>query len=1196
MKEGDFVEIRKAPIKKVAYSSVVGDLFHYGHLRSIKIAESYADFNVVGVITDEAVESYRSKPLANLQERKAIFSNLSCVDRVMVQKSVDPIENLKKLHEEFPEAEIILVRGDDWKNVKAAAYLKSIGGTFIQHPYYEKLSTMKIINKLTEDKDKMKNITPFSSLIKGEDSFDPLHDESNKVIISSKAETLKALQSIIKKAKIEKLITFTVGDWQQKKKELLKTIKDTFKNNHSMVRASVLREEGLGKPVPELKSITDLEPGNAAMIASAVEEMILQYKKHGFDGTAQQILVHQQTKDVLLRGNVYTCRKNTATPCCVINYHYSSEKDVPKEEYAFGTLTIPFTEEGNHLSSMQKEIFASVKEIQDLLKGMELDITFMVTRSGDVVLFRVQPLATKFIHAWGGTTSLQSLECHTLRYAEFPDKPANAITRSIYCEIRDRHHTVYFDAKDIQRWNNEGMRFLDKEERNRIIDANVEQMQRFFKFYEMYKDTDYTTKHNEQLFKIYDQLLRLVMENGAFFPSSREDIIQPIKSKIFSLIGDNDPSIFQMLTTPTEKDIFYHELKDKIVLAQKKNIGEKEILAYARKHPWRFINTYSLPAIIQFIKQELTDIDVQELEKELQRKEEENRQLLKKQKEYFKKSNGQMKELCAFLQHMSIIRLQNKNIWAGYELLFLDLFKEIAQRIGLSIEEYLFSYRIKDTKAFLSSGKKLSVDEIKKRQHYMILEISNDSVEYSYTPKYTKELLTTVNKSKDSLLGESGNVGKVVGRALVVTDDSIASLMKLKKELTPNDIYITTMTHPAMVSILQKVTGIVTDEGGVTSHAAIISRELDIPCIVGTREATRFFSTGDIVEVDAYSKFVRKLSSKEIEEYKAKHVLKEATQESEEITVTIPKSKIDNSMPYAMPFEKTHAVREHIGGKGQHLAKCASEFTVPQGVCITRRLYDEVMNDYLKNKKEYIVNLSEAKGVDELKKLRKFIRAYEFSDKAKNEILQHFNTIKGNVAVRSSASCEDSANLSFAGQFDTFLSVSEDRIFDAVKGCIASAFKEHPLLYGHTTNVDYSNFYMAMVMQQFIQSEKAGVLFSANPSDPKKKGIWIDANFGVGESVVSGKVKPDHYFISNDDKVISVADEKEVYTYDIDGELSISKKSGRVLSDDEIEQLLELGKTLKKKYNKEIECEWCFIDDKLHLLQVRPITTIKEAK
>ena len=101
IKEGDVVEITNSPIKKIAYLGVVGDLFHYGHLNSIKFAKSVADYLICGVITDEGVEKYRMKPIANLQERKAIISSLNFVDKVIVQKIVILLQIYKKSTKNF---------------------------------------------------------------------------------------------------------------------------------------------------------------------------------------------------------------------------------------------------------------------------------------------------------------------------------------------------------------------------------------------------------------------------------------------------------------------------------------------------------------------------------------------------------------------------------------------------------------------------------------------------------------------------------------------------------------------------------------------------------------------------------------------------------------------------------------------------------------------------------------------------------------------------------------------------------------------------------------------------------------------------------------------------------------------------------------------------------------------------------------
>ena len=148
IKDGDIVSIDKEKIKSIVYTPVAADLFHYGHLRVLQKANELGDFHICGVVNDEALESYKGASVANLKERKSIISNLRCVDMVMVQDSLDPTENLKKIHEQFNDAQIILIYGTNWKKVPGSDYIKKIKGKIIQPPFYEKLSSENVIKKV----------------------------------------------------------------------------------------------------------------------------------------------------------------------------------------------------------------------------------------------------------------------------------------------------------------------------------------------------------------------------------------------------------------------------------------------------------------------------------------------------------------------------------------------------------------------------------------------------------------------------------------------------------------------------------------------------------------------------------------------------------------------------------------------------------------------------------------------------------------------------------------------------------------------------------------------------------------------------------------------------------------------------------------------------------------------------------------
>ncbi len=148
IKEGDVVHVEKQKINRVVYSVVTGDLFHFGHLRTLQSANEQGDLHVCGVLTNEAIATYKSAAVADFKERKAIISALQCVDMVIGQENLDPTENLKKLRAEFPQAKFTLVYGSNWKKVPGADYIKKIEGIIFQPPFYEKLSSEKIKKKL----------------------------------------------------------------------------------------------------------------------------------------------------------------------------------------------------------------------------------------------------------------------------------------------------------------------------------------------------------------------------------------------------------------------------------------------------------------------------------------------------------------------------------------------------------------------------------------------------------------------------------------------------------------------------------------------------------------------------------------------------------------------------------------------------------------------------------------------------------------------------------------------------------------------------------------------------------------------------------------------------------------------------------------------------------------------------------------
>ena len=393
--EGDIVDLNKSGIKKISYRPLVADLFHYGHLHSIQYAKSISDYCICGILTDEAAEKFRTKPISNLQERKAIISGLNCVDRVMVQHSLDPTENLKKIHEEFPDAKILLVQGSNWKYVHGSDYIKKIGGKVVQHPYYERLSTFKIMNSIIENKDKYKDIADFASLIKGE-KIDSEYEKGNKMIVSNKTDTLKALKPLLTKSCIEKMYSFTVSDWKNRKQRILKDIKDEFSQNRIVVRSSAVNEDSLHSSMAgSFESVLNVDSGDLQETEAAIKRVIDSYKNKASESSFNQILVQSQTKGIVMSGVAFTRTLESNGPYYVVNYDDSSgESNSVTKGAESRTVKISRFADEKEIPANMHSLISAIIEIESKVPKIGLDIEFAVNRQGEVVIFQVRPLVT----------------------------------------------------------------------------------------------------------------------------------------------------------------------------------------------------------------------------------------------------------------------------------------------------------------------------------------------------------------------------------------------------------------------------------------------------------------------------------------------------------------------------------------------------------------------------------------------------------------------------------------------------------------------------------------------------------------------------------------------------------------------------------------------------------------------------------
>ncbi len=297
-----------------------------------------------------------------------------------------------------------------------------------------------------------------------------------------------------------------------------------------------------------------------------------------------------------------------------------------------------------------------------------------------------------------------------------------------------------------------------------------------------------------------------------------------------------------------------------------------------------------------------------------------------------------------------------------------------------------------------------------------------------------------------------------------------------------------------------------------------------------------------------------------------------------------------------------------VGGKGANLGEMFSHFPIPNGFCITVHAYKQFISfNNLQDKIDEKLNKLDIEDSEQLenvsRKISELIMAGSIPENLNKVIIENYKKLdEWFVAVRSSATAEDLPNYSFAGQQATFLNVKgDDKVLWSVKECWASLFTSRAIYYREINNFEHSKVFISVVIQEMVNSEKAGVMFTVNPINKNQNEAIIEGSFGLGEMVVSGQVTPDNYIVSkNPLEIIKITiNEKNTALYrnkEGDNEeitLDEYKANERVLSDKEIEALTNFGIKIEKHYGSPQDIEWAFSKSgEIKILQSRSITTL----
>ncbi|MEQ4723588.1 PEP/pyruvate-binding domain-containing protein [Nonomuraea sp. B19D2] len=293
-------------------------------------------------------------------------------------------------------------------------------------------------------------------------------------------------------------------------------------------------------------------------------------------------------------------------------------------------------------------------------------------------------------------------------------------------------------------------------------------------------------------------------------------------------------------------------------------------------------------------------------------------------------------------------------------------------------------------------------------------------------------------------------------------------------------------------------------------------------------------------------------------------------------------------MKAVLPLDDAAADLATVGGKGASLARLTrAGLPVPGGFHITTEAYRAFVSAF----RDEIPHAQDA---------RRLFAEHDMPAEIAADIRRAYEALGDDVpvAVRSSATAEDLPDMSFAGQQDTYLNISGDALLDAVKRCWASLWNPRAIAYREQNGVPHDDVALAVVVQELVDADAAGIMFTANPVTGARDETVINASWGLGEAVVGGQVTPDTIVVSGGAVTQSQVGDKTVMTVRTpDGTreqpVPAELRGKAVLEAAQAVELAALGTRIQALYGTPMDVEWARRGSAFAVVQARPITGIK---
>ena len=461
----------------------------------------------------------------------------------------------------------------------------------------------------------------------------------------------------------------------------------------------------------------------------------------------------------------------------------------------------------------------------------------------------------KHVFVWANYQSLLTLEINLEAIAYHRKNEWNLINN--FVEISQNNNIKCFHgARDLQNDRVRGKKFLNKKYGKRFLKSVDDNYKKTWKLFRKFKIINYQKLSNQKLLVLMEEAKNNWMGQIATFRALQEDGTSMLVREVEKNFSKEEMMI---IMHPTQKDITGVESSEWHNMIIKNNkISDKLLLNHADRFPWLVAAHFNISDVLSSLRsrlkmKSLANSNLSDKDKIFFKKE---------QKKILSKTSKKVKDYVDLIHKLGLARMKIKSCWSGLDYYLIPLINEIAKRTGERVMDINRYYITDDIKRLLLTSKKVSQEEKKRRQFCFVGVWKDNKLSFkSGQPalamaRYELGNLLVKKETKE-LKGAVANPGKARAMARILFSNNIESTKKIRREFKKGQLLVTQMTQPNIFDIAKKAGAIITDEGGLLSHAAIISRELKIPCIVGTKVATEVLHDGDFVEVDANNGVVK---------------------------------------------------------------------------------------------------------------------------------------------------------------------------------------------------------------------------------------------------------------------------------------------------------------------------------------------------